>query len=200
MKDLPITYSGTILSDEINSRLRGYIEPKRPGIKKGEKIGHSKIKYMAALILGATNFSQKELAELLGISYSSLRQWNMEADFRATKNHVLGCIAIELTNYFGKHRSVRKDKKISDAEIYNDGIFTMLIDLLFQNYKGDKMFLQQMPNILIESFGVKRFEEERALHVEKLILRIYLQTAKKYNFIDKEMLNYIERYQKLIAE
>lgn len=196
-KLLPIAYSGTILSDEINNELKNYIEPVRLGVKKGDKIGISKIKYMSALILGATCFKQKEVSELLGISYSTLRQWNMEAVFQTTKKHILYCIAIELMTYFGQHRGVRKNKKISDAEIYNDEIFVRLLDLLFQNYKGDKKFLSQLPDILIESFGVRDFQEERAEHIEKLILNIYLQSARKYNFFDKRLLDYVDRYRKL---
>jgi len=86
-------YTGTIkneltfLQKFINEKLNSYVEPQRKGTPRGEPIGFSKQKYKATLLL-MTNMKQKEIAELIGVSYGFLRRWRTEKKFlEMTKKH-----------------------------------------------------------------------------------------------------------------
>ena len=73
----------TLLSDFLELKARNYVEPKRAGTPKGERVGFSKRKYVASLCLALTNLKLKEQAEKLDVTYGLLRKWASEADFRA---------------------------------------------------------------------------------------------------------------------
>jgi len=86
-------YTGTIKNEPtflqkfINEKLNSYVEPQRKGTPRGEPIGFSKQKYKATLLL-MTNMKQKEIAELIGVSYGFLRRWRTEKKFlEMTKKH-----------------------------------------------------------------------------------------------------------------
>jgi len=86
-------YTGTVKNEPtflqkfINEKLNSYVEPQRKGIPRGEPIGFSKQKYKATLLL-MTNRKQKEIAELIGVSYGFLRRWRTEKKFlEMTKKH-----------------------------------------------------------------------------------------------------------------
>ena len=59
----------------LSKKLDNYIEPERKGVPKGEPIGFSKKKLEASLFV-LFNFSKKDIASLLGISYNLLRKKN----------------------------------------------------------------------------------------------------------------------------
>jgi len=70
----------TLLEKFLNEKLKNYMEPQRKGTPKGEPIGFSKQKYQATLLLMA-DMKQKDIAELIGVSYGLLRRWRTEKKF-----------------------------------------------------------------------------------------------------------------------
>jgi hypothetical protein len=60
-----------------------YREPTRRGTLKGDKIGFTKRKYYASILVALTNWTLKDIAEKSEVSYGLLRKWKTEDDFKA---------------------------------------------------------------------------------------------------------------------
>ena len=77
------------LFDFMVDKIKSYVEPQRKGTPRGEKIGFPLKKYVATLYVGLTKLTLKEVAEVaggkFGFSYSLLRKWSSEVDFRKQK-------------------------------------------------------------------------------------------------------------------
>jgi hypothetical protein len=58
-----------------------YEEPTRTGTPKGEKIGFSWKKNHAAMLVGITNWKQKDIAKDCEVSHGLLRKWRTDPDF-----------------------------------------------------------------------------------------------------------------------
>ena len=73
-----------IIEEWIDIKIQLYKEPQRRGVKKGNLIGLSKIKYKASLLL-AFKQNLKDIAKELGVSYGLLRKWGTEEEFNTKK-------------------------------------------------------------------------------------------------------------------
>jgi len=71
----------SLLGKFIRSKFDKYREPERKGIPRGEKIGFSKKKFYASLLM-LLNYKQSKIADKVGISHSLLRKWNTEKEFK----------------------------------------------------------------------------------------------------------------------
>ena len=71
----------TLLEKFINKKAKSYKEPQRRGVKKGDIIGFSRKKYLAALY-SITNSSQREVARFAGTSTGVVLKWRTEQAFR----------------------------------------------------------------------------------------------------------------------
>lgn len=88
-----ITERTDLLFDFIAEKYHAYEEPERKGTPRGEKIGFSKKKYMASLLVGLINLKPKEMAETVGkkfdLTHGLLRKWKTEDDFKEqSKGHI----------------------------------------------------------------------------------------------------------------
>lgn len=70
----------------ISEQLKGYIEPQRKGIPRGQPIGMHKNKFTAALLISLTNVKQRQIARDMDINYGLLRKWNSEKEFQKAKS------------------------------------------------------------------------------------------------------------------
>ena len=73
--------TSTLLLDFLNGKINKYREPQRRGTRKGEVIGLSLVKYIAAL-RSLYKVKIKDVAEQLGVSYGLLRKWRTEEVFK----------------------------------------------------------------------------------------------------------------------
>lgn len=64
----------------INKKIKSYVPPEKEGIPRGKRIGFSREKYHASLLLLSTD-SLKEIAKKLDCSYGSIRNWKTEKEF-----------------------------------------------------------------------------------------------------------------------
>ena len=65
-----------------------HLEPTRKGTPKGYKIGFTRTKEMASILVGVTNLKIKKIAESCEVSYGLLRKWKTEDDFKSrSKEH-----------------------------------------------------------------------------------------------------------------
>jgi hypothetical protein len=71
----------------IKKKLREYRDPERTGIPKGNPIGLSRNKYHGCL-LKMTNKHPKVVAEELGVSYSLMRRWMVDDNFKELINEL----------------------------------------------------------------------------------------------------------------
>lgn len=76
-----IVANGLPIGKFIQNRLDTYKEPQREGTKKGDRIGFSKKKYLATLMM-LLNTTQDCIAKTIGVSHGLLRKWNTEAEFK----------------------------------------------------------------------------------------------------------------------
>ena len=75
----------TLLFKYCDKEINGYDEPERRGVHKGDRIGSSFMRNAAAVLVGLTNIQMKILAETSQMSYSSMRTWNTQEDFKNEK-------------------------------------------------------------------------------------------------------------------
>lgn len=71
-----------MINDFIKSELERYEEPERRGVPKGDPIGFGKKKIHAAILTGITNRDLKSDAEEVGISYTQIRVWRSQSDYK----------------------------------------------------------------------------------------------------------------------
>jgi hypothetical protein len=79
----------TMLYRYCDKEINNFAEPVRSGLKKGDKIGFSFAKNAAAILTALTNLQMKIIARDTGISYASLRTWNIQHDFIMEKERRL---------------------------------------------------------------------------------------------------------------
>jgi hypothetical protein len=94
----------TLLAKFIWEKFSSYVEPKRRGVPKGEKIGLSLVKYLASLIR-LTAFSGKAISEAMDLSYGVFRLWLIDDAFnRAVDAHIQ-----DFTGLWIDHLKIRVD-------------------------------------------------------------------------------------------
>jgi hypothetical protein len=72
-----------LLNDFLQQKARSYVPPARVGTPRGQSVGFSREKYLAALFT-VTSIDQQKLAQRVGVSYGVLRKWRTESDFKKT--------------------------------------------------------------------------------------------------------------------
>jgi transcriptional regulator with XRE-family HTH domain len=70
-----------ILTSFIQEKLRKYDEPQREGSRRGEPIGASIKKYHAAMLV-LTDKTLEEIADEVGVSHGTVRNWNSDEEFK----------------------------------------------------------------------------------------------------------------------
>jgi len=78
------------LADFITNKTATYVEPKRKGTARGERIGFSLPKYKASLLCALTSATQEGIARALGVSYGLIRKWHTEQDFKEDMHRHMG--------------------------------------------------------------------------------------------------------------
>lgn len=65
----------------IKRKLKAYDEPQREGSRRGEPIGASTKKYYAAMLV-LTDMSLEEIADEVGVSHGTVRNWKSDEEFK----------------------------------------------------------------------------------------------------------------------
>jgi len=73
----------TIIDLFIEDELKGFKEPTRRGLKKGEKVGFPRTKMVATIYTGISDLKQKEIADIVGTTHAQIRLWNTEREFKS---------------------------------------------------------------------------------------------------------------------
>lgn len=71
-----------LLHDFMDRELTGFVEPQRKGITRGEKIGFSRKKTIAAILRGVTTFNLRHIGDAIETTASYIRYWNTESAFK----------------------------------------------------------------------------------------------------------------------
>lgn len=142
----------TLFRAYYEQKIGSHFEPQREGIKRGEKIGFSKQKFTAALLVGLAAHSLKEVAEKVEVSYGLLRQWNMDREFRDiaenTCKEFAGSVValikakVEQAHTHAKEKKVyledilnkEKFEELSDAKIYSDCVIREIGQLYLKHF------------------------------------------------------------------
>jgi hypothetical protein len=103
----------SLLDSFICRRFNAYKEPQRKGVPKGEKIGVSPKKYLAAL-LSLKNLKQKYIAEIANSTHNSVRKWNTEDDFLDLTDN----FKTEYAEYVIKHLKKRSKRQLELRDEY----------------------------------------------------------------------------------
>lgn len=110
MSNKPSLLSLSLLEPFIERKVRSYREPQRTGTPKGEKVGISRTKYHAAALALTTQFSRKEQAAVLGISYGLLRKWHTEDGFFEKKDELARDFAHAFLREFTRREQSQNQK------------------------------------------------------------------------------------------
>lgn len=80
----------SFLQDFIDQRVNEYVEPTREGTARGERIGYSRQKFHASVLMALCSLKEKEIAERLKVSYGLIRQWSIDREFsKMMQQHVV---------------------------------------------------------------------------------------------------------------
>jgi len=78
------------LQDFIDQSLSDYVEPTREGTARGERIGYSRQKFHASILMALSSLKEKEIAQRLKVSYGLTRQWSIDREFsKMMQQHVV---------------------------------------------------------------------------------------------------------------
>lgn len=125
----------TLLQKFINEKIDNYVEPERKGTPKGDPIGFSKVKYEASLAM-LYNYSQKWIAENLGVSYGLLRKWNTEENFKKLiENHMAEFARL----YHNRFSSVLKEFIKLARNFADDSFNKPAVELLKTKFESPKI-------------------------------------------------------------
>lgn len=156
---------GGFVTEFIFLKYSNYDEPVRKGTPKGEKIGLSKKKYLASILVGTTNWKLKKIAKSCDVSYGLLRKWKTEPDFRAEADRHCTEFVKEIverikTGFEKQHKNLhdyyeevgddpyemKKDASLNaadrimvDAHLFNNSVLNGLADAAFKLWilRGD---------------------------------------------------------------
>jgi len=193
---LPNEYDDTILSTYLKAEVDSYTEPSIKGTyKRDEQKEFSKVKHKAACLVGTTNIPLKDLAEMMGISYSTLRQWNIEPRFQERTKEKCREFSIVLMKYINRFRGessfVSEEKllqmseeELQDAKLYSECVLDHFIadNLIPLKTERDLIVFRNIPESLVR-FARIIFKKDADRIVEKIILA-YLKRA--IHFYTKE--------------
>jgi hypothetical protein len=106
------------LGEYVHYNAYNYEEPTRRGIPKGKRIGFSREKYLAAMLVGITNWKLKKIAKECEVSYGLLRKWRTESKFSsASYFHAISFVS-EIIKRTKKYTVTRTE----DIEKYMEGL------------------------------------------------------------------------------
>lgn len=192
------------LNSFINKKLREYREPERAGKSKGETIGLSRDKYHGCL-LRLTNKHPKDIAKELGVSYSLMRRWMVDDNFKKLRDELYEELKTEFvllvtSKIIRLDEECLNEKKIleffSDAkqinfELKKQIIFTM--EIYSPRVTGHRMILMlQILKMFISEEGKtndivnKKIRSLIKLHGGQL-LRLYQQAHSKKELTESEI-------------
>jgi hypothetical protein len=83
------------LNDFIRRNLKEYLEPVRKGVPREEPIGLSKNKYHGCLLM-LTDTHPSDIAHKLGVSYSLVRRWQADENFRELKKKLYADFSVTI--------------------------------------------------------------------------------------------------------
>jgi len=186
---LPTEYEDTVLSVYLKAEVNSYTEPSIKGTyRRDEQKEFSKVKHKAACLIGTTNIPLKELAEMMGISYSTLRQWNIEPRFQERTKEKCREFSIVLTKFIhrvrGESSFINEEKllqmsreELRDAELYSECVLENFIEDNLTPF-GTERDLKAFRNIPESLVRVARiiFKKDADRIIEKII-RAYLKRA-----------------------
>jgi len=157
----------TLLQTFIENYSKSYHPPiGRAGIKRGEKIGYSQVKYEASLYSALTSKTLKDIAIELKVKYGVLKLWRIEKDFQALieqhRRHFSGFVWGALHKKTGKLRDYAEDvllkkdireiwdtklpsinfDEFRDSATYNPKVFESIYHRIFveSDYKSHELF------------------------------------------------------------
>jgi hypothetical protein len=90
-----------------------YEEPERRGTPRGEPIGFTKRKYIAALLC-SKDIKQKQIAEITKVSHAMLRKWRTEDKFLEVTDNFM----VEFVDHLIRHLEKRAKKQLQLTEKY----------------------------------------------------------------------------------
>ena len=217
--------TSTLLLDFLNGKINKYREPQRRGTRKGEVIGLSLVKYIAAL-RSLYKVKIKDVAEQLGVSYGLLRKWRTEKVFKKQVASFEKEFAKVWCKYFWEHHTMnmdldltkkattlqksrtqikRQEKRLSDIDQYSKSLTLAIQDEMKRAYmpkEGDAelVFLQKLEDLtsaIIELEPKGEFANDF-----KKVLRKAMKEAKKIGIAQcgKDVKNFIKKKNPTKAE
>lgn len=165
-----------LLTNFINCAYEKHVEPSREGVPKGDPIGYTKSKN-GAVLLSMTSYSIKKQSEMLSVSYSLLRKWRSELEFKVKTNNIYGEFVEFYMNEFVK--------------VINRILYDEQVPLLKNNIKTKE--IDEIPNSIKEIIRPIFFSDAH-LYNESLIYFLFMNLfTHKYDFNNsKEYIDWIK--------
>ena len=200
-----------IFEKYIEKCLREYQEPTRQGTPRGEKIGLSSEKYLAALMVGLLRHKLKDIAEenieiygeKIKFSYGLLRKWKTEKDFKRTTREAV----TDFAAFFVRELESLVNKNIREINLNFD---KKPVEEVSNVDYGQLFVVASMLNpdaiLAISKLARRRFPdvENNGLHwAAMMILRRFLYYAGMLDrdpFFEISEFDFIEGYLKAIEE
>ena len=111
----------TLLEKFISLKLKEYKEPERTGTPKGEKVGFSRAKYHASLLLSLQKTKVVEIAAMLGLSHGLIRNWRSDPEFQTVVREHLKEFGNNVATHFLQHEGFDQ-AAFADAREWSENI------------------------------------------------------------------------------
>jgi hypothetical protein len=183
----------TILENYMSRKLVKITDPSRKGIRRGNPIGFSKVKYSAALISTLTNINLINLAEQVGGStYGVIRVWRSHADFKECCSNIIeefkAVLDFELLDIYthlaedfknGRfHDHEELFEQLKDVDTYNKSIISHIADRL-------NHYLYELPNGQVAFYDMAYYLARYSGAPKLLELLIQLQARLKGHLLEE---------------
>jgi hypothetical protein len=209
----------SFLWDYISRRFTEEQDPQRAGTPRGEKIGFTRQKHLAAALVGLTNLKPKDILGLqisgvkIEFGYAVLRKWKTEKEFKEamaeTVNDFANKFILEWESLIKKDHAITDDYLKGKIEEYPSNV----ID--FRRFYGGSLFFNKNVVSKIKTIFVLRYcdviqaTEKEEISPRRLTYffsimdfleavdpqnnpKTKLETPSKYELLDN-FLNFIEK-------
>ena len=149
---MEVVMKNTLLQEFIIEKAKNYLEPQRKGTPKGDPIGFSKEKFLCSLYM-LYNTPQKEIAQMLKISYGLVRKWNTE---KAIKDTIL-IHCFEFADYLFKYLRDKTNSDLQQHKILMQKSLDEIVNYVrphwdFNEFRDYKNYSPQLDYTLLSSF------------------------------------------------
>jgi hypothetical protein len=191
----------TVLKRFLLGELGSYEEPHREGTRRGDRIGMSAGKFLAAILYGTTNLPLKDIAPIADVAYGSLRHWAGDEEFVQVADGELGVFSVTAMDYL-KERIVAIRKAVSegedfytviakeppvfdDAKFYRENVCRQISRLYFLTFTSASALIacpcDLFNRVMGIIFGAQMLTKEtNALSVRRMVERAFLDRVNEF--------------------